>query len=222
AAAQAPAAPARDAACPPNFEGGFEPDFATVWPAPGISDMQGGLGRIRMPAGNLNHFTAATGPAVVRGDRLPADLRGDFLFTEPVGRLIRRTKIENVEGLTLLHNAYPAAEFITSEDQLFRPVNIHNAPDGTVYIADMYHGIIQERQWSGPGTYLRAKIEQFQLDKVAAYGRIWRLRYDGRAAVPATTTNQGQTAIPAIDLDLTQPRMYSETPAQLVSHLAHP
>jgi len=221
APAPAPAPPARDPNCPANFEGGFEPDFATVWPAPGISDMQGGLGRIRMPAGNLNHFTASTGPAIVRGDRVPADLKSDFLFTEPVGRLIRRAKIENIEGLTLLHNAYPAAEFITSEDQLFRPVNIHNAPDGTVYIVDMYHGIIQERQWSGPGTYLRAKIEQYQLDKVAAYGRIWRLRYDGRPAVAETATNRGQPAIPAIEPDFALPRMYSQTPAQIVAHLNH-
>src|SRR5206468_2555921 len=119
-------------------------------------------------------------------------------------------------------NVYPGSEFITSIDQLFRPVNISNAPDGTVYIADMYHGIIQELQWSGPGSYLRAKIEQYQLDKVAAHGRIWRLRYDGRQAVPATATNIGQPAIPAITPDFTPPRMYSETPAQLVTHLSHP
>ena len=31
--------------------------------APGIGDMQGGIGRTRMPAQNLNHFTATTGPA---------------------------------------------------------------------------------------------------------------------------------------------------------------
>jgi len=204
------------------MENGFEKDFAVVWPAPGIGDMQGGIGRTRMPAQNLNHFTAAAGPAIVRGDRLPADLKGQLLFTEPVGRLIRRASVENVEGLTQLRNVYPGSEFINSIDQLFRPVNISNAPDGTVYIADMYHGIIQERQWSGPGEYLRAKIEQYQLDKVAQSGRIWRLRYDGRTAVPATDTNIGQPAIAAITPDFKPPRMYSETPAQLVAHLSHP
>ena len=69
---------------------------------------------------------------------------------------------------------------------------------------------------------MRAKIEQYQLDKVATYGRIWRLRYDGRPAVAATATNIGQPAIPAIAPNFTPPRMYSETPAQLVAHLAHP
>jgi mono/diheme cytochrome c family protein/glucose/arabinose dehydrogenase len=217
-----PPPPPNSPACPPDMENGFEKGFSVVWPAPGISDMQGGLGRIRMPAGNLNHFTAATGPAIVRGDRLPADLKGDLLFTEPVGRLIRRASIEKVEGLTILHNVYPNAEFLTAGDQLFRPVNISNAPDGTVYVADMYHGIIQERQWSGPGTYLRAKIEQYDLDKVASHGRIWRLRYDGREAVAPTDTNIGQPAIPAITPDFAPPHMYSETPAQLVTHLTHP
>src|SRR5436190_8862383 len=184
--------------------------------------MQGGMFRTRMPAQNLNHFTATTGPAIVRGDGLPADLKGHLLFTEPVGRLIRRAAIENIEGLTELRNVYPQSEFLNSADQLFRPVNISNAPDGTLYIADMYHGIIQELQWSGPGSYLRAKIEQYQLDKVAQHGRIWRLRYDGRAAVPATDTNIGQPAIPAITPSFAPPRMYTETPAQLVAHLSHP
>ena len=209
--------------CPPGMENGFEKDFAVVWPAPGIGDMQGGIGRTRMPAQNLNHFTATTGPAIVRGDALPADLKGDLLFAEPVGRLIRRARIENIEGLTQLRNVYPNAEFLTSIDQLFRPVNISNAPDGTIYIADMYHGIIQEREWSGPGSYLRAKIEQYQLDKVAAHGRIWRLRYDGRPAVAATDTNIGQAAHSG-DRSRTfaPPKMYGETPAQLVSHFTHP
>ncbi len=221
AAAPAPA-PTPDPNCPAGMENGFEKDFAVVWPAPGIGDMQGGIGRTRIPAQNLNHFTAATGPAIFRGDRLPADLKGHLLFTEPVGRLIRRAAVENIEGLTQLRNVYPGSEFINSQDQLFRPVNISNAPDGTLYIADMYHGIIQELQWSGPGSYLRAKIEQYQLDKVAQHGRIWRLRYDGRPAVAATNTNIGQPAIPAITPNFAPPRMYSETPAQLIAHFSHP
>ena len=55
--------------------------------------MQGGMGRVRMPIGHVNHFTATAGPDIVRGHRVPEDLKGDLLFTEPVGRLIRRAKI---------------------------------------------------------------------------------------------------------------------------------
>jgi hypothetical protein len=176
---------------PAGMEGGFEKDF------------RGRLARARhrRHAGRHPAYAHARAepeslhgddrPAIFRGDGLPADLKGQLLFTEPVGRLVRRAAVENVEGLTQLRNVYPQSEFINSTDQLFRPVNISNAPDGTLYIADMYHGIIQELQWSGPGSYLRAKIEQYQLDKVAQHGRIWRLRYDGRPAVEKTEPTSG-------------------------------
>ena len=48
----------------------------------------------------------------------------------------------------------------------------------------MYHGIIQEAAWSGPGTYLRARIEQYGLDKVVHKGRIWRVRHTSMARDP--------------------------------------
>ena len=92
--------------------------------------MQGGLPRVRLPAGNLNHFTSTTGPEIVRSDRYPADLNGDLLFADPVGRFIRRAKIVKTDGLTQVRNAYPGAEFIISTDPLFRPVNIKQGPDG--------------------------------------------------------------------------------------------
>ena len=150
-----------------NVRDQFEPDFDTVWPAGrGLSDMEGGQFRVRMPIGVLNHFTATCGQDVFRGDRLPDDLRGDLLFAEPVGRLIRRAKVVVTEGLTQLQNAYPRSEFISSTDPLFRPVNMVTAPDGTLYIVDMYQGIIQESEWTPRGSYLRKKIEQYQMDKV--------------------------------------------------------
>ena len=162
-----------------NLADQYEPGFEMSWPTPGLTDMQGGMARVRMPIGVLNHFTAACGPDIFRGDRLPADLRGDLFFGEPVGRIIRRAKVVVTEGLTQLRNAYPNSEFILSTDPLFRPVNMTTAPDGTLYIVDMYRGIIQESEWTPPGSYLRKMIEQFQLDKITSHGRIWRLVYDG-------------------------------------------
>jgi mono/diheme cytochrome c family protein len=206
---------------------GIEPGFDTVWPMAGVGDMEGGMARVRMPLGVVNHFTATNGPAIVRAHRMPVDLLGDLLFCEPVGRLIRRAKIVRNEGLTQLRNAHPGSEFILSSDLLFRPVNIRNAPDGTMFVVDMYHGIIQEAEWTPPRSYLRAKIEQYQLQRVVDRGRIWRLRYDGRAAVPPLPGGPGSGspshgAIPGIDPDLTQPRMYSDSAEQLVAHLNHP
>ena len=182
---------------------GIEEGFRIPWPAPGgIADMQGGMGRVRMPDGTLNNFTAASGSEIVRGHRLPPDIQGDFLFGEPVGRIVRRAKVVVTDGLTQLRNAHPKSEFLRSTDPLFRPVSVHNAPDGTIYLADMYTGIIQDAQFIF--TYLRRKIEQYQLDKQHNWGRIWRITYDGMAP------------------DRTAPRMYNESAAMLMRHLEHP
>jgi mono/diheme cytochrome c family protein/glucose/arabinose dehydrogenase len=181
----------------------FENDLNITWGAPVlIADMQGGMGVVRMPDGSLARATGAAGNDVYRGDRLPKDLIGDYFYGEVVARIVRRLRPVEDEGLTQLRNVYPLSEFIRSTDPLFRPVDLTTAPDGTMYITDMYRGIIQESQWSGPGTYLRQRIDQYQLDKIVKHGRIWRLTYEG----------MGRRT--------TQPRMLNETPAQLVAHLS--
>jgi mono/diheme cytochrome c family protein/glucose/arabinose dehydrogenase len=188
-----------------NVPDNFEPDFQVPWPAPGgIADMQGGMRRVRVPDGTLNHFTAAAGVEIYRGDALPLDLSGDLLFNEPVARIVRRAKVVVTEGLTQLRNAYPKSEFIRSTDPLFRPVSISNAPDGTLYLSDMYTGIIQDAQFVGPNSYLRKKVDQYELDKQHNWGRVWRISHESKAP------------------DFKQPHMYSETAAQLVEHLDHP
>ena len=188
-----------------NVPDNFEPDFQVPWPAAGgIADMQGGMNRVRMPDGTLNHFTAASGVEIYRGDRLPKDLVGDLFFNEPVGRIVRRAKVVVREGLTQLQNAHPKSEFIRSTDPLFRPVAIHNTPDGTLMLVDMYTGIIQDAQFVGPNSYLRRKVDQYKLDAIHNYGRIWRITHE-------SSPRAGE-----------RPRMYSETAAQLVKHLEHP
>jgi mono/diheme cytochrome c family protein/glucose/arabinose dehydrogenase len=187
-----------------NVTDNFEPDFQVPWPAPGsIADMQGGMNRVRLPDGTLNHFTAASGVEIYRGHRLPKDVVGDLFFGEPVGRIVRRAKVVVREGLTQLQNAYPKSEFLRSTDPLFRPVAVHNAPDGSLLVVDMYTGIIQDAQFVGPNSYLRRKVDQYKLDEQHNLGRIWRITHEGAGA------------------DRTRPRMYNETPAQLVKHLEH-
>ena len=182
----------------------FEPSLEIVWGAPIlIGDVQAGMPGTRMPDGSVIYGTAAAGNAVYRGHRLPADLVGDYVYGETVARIIRRLRPVVTDGLTQLRNVYPRSEFIRSLDPLFRPVGIANAPDGTLYIADMYRGVIEGAPWAKDGTYLREKIRQYQLDKILGYGRVWRLTYEGMTP------------------DRTKPRMLQETPAQLVAHLSH-
>jgi mono/diheme cytochrome c family protein/glucose/arabinose dehydrogenase len=186
-----------------NLKNQFSEDYAQVWPLVGIADVQGGDKRFRPEDKTLNHFTATCGAEVFRGDRLPADLRGDLLFSEPVGRLVRRTKAEVKDGLTYLKNAYDKSEFVRSTDPLSRVVNMNTAPDGTLYMVDMYRGIIQEGNWVKPDSYLRKVVNQYSLDKQFALGRIWRLVHDDFKPGP-------------------QPHLYEASVAELVSTLEHP
>ena len=80
----------------------FAPGYRAVWPLVGLADVQGGKSAYRPEDNTLSHFTATCGDEIFRGDRLPTDLRGDLLFGEPVGRLIRRTKIQVSDGITKL------------------------------------------------------------------------------------------------------------------------
>ncbi|EDY20490.1 coagulation factor 5/8 type domain protein [Chthoniobacter flavus Ellin428] len=176
--------------------------FEMVWPAMGLRDFQGGPGRSR-DDNTLNHFTATCGGEIYRGDQLPAELKGNLFFGEPVGRLVRRAQIEVNDGITILHNPYPQNEFLRSTDPLFRPVDMKTAPDGTLFICDMYRGIIQEGNWTREGSYLRKVINQYGMDKVINHGRIWRLVHDTTKHVP-------------------EPKLLSAPPAQLVATLANP
>ncbi|MES2736485.1 MAG: discoidin domain-containing protein [Verrucomicrobiota bacterium] len=180
----------------------FEPGFEVVWPAVGLRDYQGGPGKSRED-NTLNHFTATCGGEIYRGDRLPAELKGNLFFGEPVGRLVRRTQIEVKDGITILHNPHPQNEFLRSTDVCFRPVDMKTAPDGTLFICDMYRGVIQEGNWTREGSYLRKVLLQHSFDKVTGRGRVWRLVHDSMKPTPA-------------------PQLLTATPAELVEVLGHP
>lgn len=187
---------------PLGLPGDVPPHFNEVYPILPTTDIQGGLRRLKI-GGGLSHFTGCGGQSIYRGDALPRDLYGDYLLPEPVGRLIRRAKINDEDGQWTLSNAYDQQEFIASMDANFRPVWTATGPDGCLYICDLYHGIIQEAEWDKPGTYLRPQIEKYGLQNNILHGRIYRLSYDGMKRRE-------------------KPHMLEETPAQLVAHLSDP
>jgi len=184
----------------------LEPGFEIPWGVAGLGDFEPGTRAIRAGELTLNRVTGSAGNDIVRAHRMPEDLQGDYLYGEPVARIVRRAKPIHAEGLTMLRQAYQwqHSEFIRSSDHLFRPVDIATAPDGTIYIVDPYRGIIQEGNWTRPGSYLRAKIDQYKMASNIRRGRIWRLTYEG------------------MPRDTAAPRLLTESPALLVGRLSHP
>jgi glucose/arabinose dehydrogenase/mono/diheme cytochrome c family protein len=152
--------------------------------------------------GTLATFQAAGTPTVYRGDRLPADVRGNVFVTEPAGNLVRRYVVkESADGRLTATNAHTKGEFLTSTDERFRPVNLFSAADGTLYVADMYRGVIQHLQYQSE--YLKNQIRARGLVEPIGLGRIYRVVHE-------TTTRAERPALSA------------KTAAQLVPVLAHP
>src|SRR5438309_975952 len=121
-------------------------------------------------------FISATGISIFRGNAWPTEDLGDALVADCGSNLIHRKKIRS-NGVALVAER-PAdeqqVEFIASRDLWFRPVQLANAPDGTLYIADMYREVI-EHPWSLPDTIKNL----LDLNAGNDRGRIYRIVPDG-------------------------------------------
>jgi putative membrane-bound dehydrogenase-like protein len=116
------------------------------------------------------YFTGATGVTLYRGDAWPASWRGTAFVGDVGSNLIHRKQL-NQNGLEFIAQRMdPHSEFVTSTDNWFRPAQFANAPDGTLYVVDVYREVI-EHPLSLPDEIKR------HLDLTAGRdrGRIYRL-----------------------------------------------
>ncbi|MEO8425633.1 MAG: HEAT repeat domain-containing protein, partial [Verrucomicrobiota bacterium] len=152
-------------------------------------------------AGRLREFTAACAPVIYRGDNFPIEFQGNAFVCEPGANLIKRNIVFEQDLKISSRYAYPDHEFLASTDERFRPVNAYNSPDGTLYVVDMYRGILQHRAYMT--THLRNEILSRGLDKPINLGRIHR--------IVSTKKTPGK-----------RPSMSQESSTALVEHLSHP
>jgi mono/diheme cytochrome c family protein/glucose/arabinose dehydrogenase len=126
--------------------------------------------------GTLERFTAVCAPLVYRGDRLPSDLYGNVFVAEPAANLVSRLVLSDDGTALTARRAYERGEFLASTDERFRPVFLSNAPDGTLYVVDMYRGIIEHRL--SLTIYLRDYILGKRLEQHTGFGRIYRVVHE--------------------------------------------
>ncbi len=146
------------------------------------------------------YFTGATGATIYRGNAYGPEFVDNAFIGDAGGNLVHR-KIISPKGVALTAKR-PAdeqdIEFVASRDTWFRPVHFQNAPDGCLYIADMYREVI-EHPWSIP----EAIKKHIDLNSGNDRGRIYRI-------VPE---NFQQPKLP---------RLGTATLAQLVANLDSP
>ena len=135
-----------------------------------------------VPDGTLVKFTSVCAPLVYRGDRLPAEVYGNVFVAEPAANLVARLVLED-DGRRAWPRArpIPAASSSPRPTSASGPVFITNAPDGTMYIADLYRGIIEHR--ISITEYLRDQILERRLDRATGFGRIYRVVHETTRAI---------------------------------------
>ncbi|MCP4092179.1 MAG: c-type cytochrome [Planctomycetes bacterium] len=161
-------------------------DTNEVWPSrptPGVN--RGYRSSTLRDDGTLSHWTGACGPHIYRSSWLGEEFRNNAFVCEPCANFVRYTELNESDGWLTGVNPAPGDEFFTSTDERFRPVNICDGPDGGIYVADMYRGLLQHRLFLT--TYLRKQIEERELDGPESLGRIWRIVPDTAPAAHSAT-----------------------------------
>ncbi len=122
------------------------------------------------------YFTGATGVTIYRGNAYPSEFQENAFIGDAGSNLVHRKRIRPDGAGLIAERAADEqkAEFVASSDNWFRPVNFANAPDGCLYIIDMYREVI-EHPWSIPES-----IKKFvDLNSGNDRGRIYRVIPDG-------------------------------------------
>lgn len=123
--------------------------------------------------GKLLEFTAACSPLFYRGTALPKEFYGNVFVCEPSGNLIKRNVVQQNGLLLSAFDPTPGKEFLASTDERFRPVHMASGPDGALYVADMYRGLVQHGAYITP--YLKEQTLLRNLVLPVHRGRIWRI-----------------------------------------------
>ncbi len=145
------------------------------------------------------YFTGATGVTLYRGDAYGPDFAGDAFIGDAGSNLVHRKKLRPAPDGILLIGERAAderqSEFLASTDNWFRPVQFYNAPDGCLWVVDMYRETI-EHPWSLPAN-LKKNLD---LDSGRERGRLWRLQptASSRAGLAVKISGSDTAALTAL------------------------
>ena len=152
--------------------------------------------------------TAIDGVIYYAADQFPKAYR-DTMF---VGNVVtNRINHDRLEWHGSSPKAIPQDDFLWSEDNWFRPVDMEIGPDGALYVADFYNRIIGH--YEVPLTHPGRDRER---------GRIWRIVYrgkDGKEGSTAPRTDWTKAGTDDLVGDLAHPNLVVRTKAanQLVA-----
>lgn len=94
---------------------------------------------------HANQFTAACGVHCYDGTLLPDSFQGNFFTCDPTAYIVHREVLsdESSRVVPLSKPGRDGVEFLASENQFFRPVNLSTGPEGALYVVDMRREVIE-------------------------------------------------------------------------------
>lgn len=146
-----------------------------IHPTPGVN--RGYMKDVLDDSLRLVDFTAACGPVVFNSNVFGKEYYNNVFVAEPAGNLIKRDILTFHADSTTGKEAYHDKEFLASDDERFRPVNLYVGPDGALYVLDMYRGIIQHKTYLTP--YLAGEAIARGLETPLNCGRIYKVTKKG-------------------------------------------
>lgn len=135
------------------------------------------------------YFTSATGVTIVRGSAWPEALRGLVVVGDVGSNIVHRKRLER-QGLEFIAQRIDQqSEWVASRDIWFRPAQFANAPDGSLYILDVYREVIEHPDSLPP-------IIKRHLDLTSGRdrGRIYRLAPEGFRHQPPPRLSRAATS----------------------------
>ncbi|HEY1784111.1 MAG TPA: PVC-type heme-binding CxxCH protein, partial [Pirellulales bacterium] len=135
------------------------------------------------------YFTGASGVTCYRGDAFPAEMRSQAFEGDVGSNLVHRKALVD-DGIGMLARRIDEGrEFVASDDIWFRPAQFANAPDGTLYIVDVYREVIEH-----PASLPPEIKQHLDLTSGRDRGRIYRVVPDGFVQPPLPRLAQASTA----------------------------
>ncbi len=128
----------------------------------------------------------------------PEDWRGVAFLANPITCKINAVRsVRNPDGTVTSERI---DDFLDSEDDWFRPVNLAFGPDGCLYVADFYNKIISHNE-----------VSRTHPDRDKLHGRIWRIRYVG--AKPSKILNFYELPTAELPAQLKSPVLWAKRAA---------
>ena len=116
-------------------------------------------------------FNATCGPVINRDSRLGANYQGHAFVCEPLSSLIHHRQLQPSGPTFVAQRVEQGREFLASAHPWFRPVNLSNGPDGSLYVVDFCRAWVEH-----PAFVPEKQRDSVDFREGHQRGRIWKIQ----------------------------------------------